>query len=157
MADTSDKVEIKVTQKGINKTVKDLNNISKKLSYIVANVTEEGAKYCKEIAPVYSGELKGSIYGGLTSPTHGFISSYSEHAKYAEFGVGIVAQNNPHPNIDPTEYDINHHELNGWTYYDDYAGKFVHTIGYVGNAFFYRTCEYLKNRLGNIVKVVLKK
>ncbi len=157
MADTNDKITIKVTEKGIDKTVKDLNGLSRKLTYIVAAVAEEGANYCKEIAPVYTGELKGSIYGGVVSPTHGYITSYSEHAKYAEFGVGIVGQQNPHPRIKPDEYDIHHHELNGWTYYDDFAGKFVHTIGYVGNAFFYRTCEYLKNRLGNIVRVVLKK
>lgn len=151
------KVNIKVREKGINKTVKDLLSISKKMNGVVVAITEEGAKYCKENAPVYSGDLKNSIYGGVTSYYHGLITTYSEHAKYAEYGIGIVGQTNPHPNIDTSEYDINKHGSQCWTYYDDYAGQYRHTTGYVGNQFMYKTRVYLENNFARLVRAVFRK
>ena len=147
------------SRKSIVQAKDRLTKISKKVGSgsheAVKNLTLAGYEYMKSIAPVFTGELAGSITWEYDESTNtGRIIVGSGYALYVEYGTGIVGASRPHPEPAPGwTYDSNGHGEKGWTYWDEKAQKYRWTKGQPASAFVYRTREYMKSIAGETLKV----
>ena len=90
------------------------------------------------------------------------VCAESEEILFLEFGTGITYSGNRHPQSDEFGYGAgtypsekqNWNNPNGWWYYDEYAGRYVHTIGNPPLMMMYDTSKEMRNRIENIVKEV---
>lgn len=91
---------------------------------------------------------------------------------FNEMGTGITGLNNPHPNPDGPfkswKYDVNHHGEDGWYYpttpSDPNPYKYVKdgilygwTKGLPSRSMFYNAFLDIKNEIGNIVDIEIRK
>lgn len=79
---------------------------------------------------------------------------------FNEMGTGVVGSNNPHPNPSPQfkswKYDINEHGEKGWIYLKG-DGTYGWTKGLPSRHMFYDAFNDIKNDIGTIVDVELRK
>jgi hypothetical protein len=149
------------SRKSIVQAKDRLTKISKKVGggshEAVKNLTQAGYEYMKSIAPVFTGELAGSITWEYDESTNtGRIIVGSGYALYVEYGTGIVGASRPHPEPAPGwTYDSNGHGEKGWTYFDEQQNRFYHTRGEQPHAFVYKTKEYMKSIAASELKVSL--
>lgn len=73
-----------------------------------------------------------------------YIYTDCEWASFVEFGTGIVAKSNPHPDTSLAnwKYDTNGHGEKGWFYFDN--GEWHWTKGMPSRPFMYETAQKLK-------------
>ena len=78
--------------KGLNKTLKDLQNASKEVLEEVAIETEIFVKNCvvdaKVLAPVDNGKLKQNINGEIIDDFHYLFVAREKYSPFIEFGTG---------------------------------------------------------------------
>lgn len=151
---------LKLNSEYLSNLAKDMGKKSKDvrrlLSLVVKNTLEEGLTFLRNEIPVDTGDLLNSakiVYsdGDLI----GQIRVDSDHAIYVEYGTGIVGAGSPHPELNQSDYDKHKHGEIGWVYFDPEYG-FVRTKGQIGQQFFYRTKEYMKERMGHWSKQLFK-
>lgn len=79
---------------------------------------------------------------------------------FNEMGTGITGANNPHPspseNFKSWKYDVNKHGEKGW-YYPKDDGTYGWTKGLPSRHMFYDAFNDIKDEIGDIVEVELRK
>ena len=79
---------------------------------------------------------------------------------FNEMGTGIVGSNNPHPNPEGPfkswKYDINEHGEKGWKYPKE-DGTYGWTKGLPSRHMFYDAFSDIKDEIGNIVEIEIRK
>lgn len=79
---------------------------------------------------------------------------------FNEMGTGIVGSNNPHPNPDGPfkswKYDVNEHGEKGWKYPKE-DGTYGWTRGLPSRHMFYSAFQDIKDEIGNIVDIEIRK
>lgn len=79
---------------------------------------------------------------------------------FNEMGTGIVGSNNPHPNPDGSfkswKYDVNEHGEKGWVYPKE-DGTYGWTKGLPSRHMFYSAFQDIKDEIGNIVDIEIRK
>lgn len=79
---------------------------------------------------------------------------------FNEMGTGIVGSNNPHPNPDGPfkswKYDVNEHGEKGWVYPKE-DGTYGWTKGLPSRHMFYSAFQDIKDEIGNIVDIEIRK
>lgn len=153
-------MDFKVDLNHINKTIENLNKFSEQYTRCIDDGLDEVAIKTKAKAREYlashpskkSGSLIASdVANKLEVEEIGWgtervirVSSSSDHADFVEFGTGIVGQENPHPNPDGWEYDVNGHGEAGWIYIDKLENKKRWTAGMEARPYIYPTYLWLK-------------
>lgn len=118
-------------------------------------------------------KVKQYCYGnGISEHTDNIYMEYDYQTKigkvwsndsviiFNEMGTGIVGSNNPHPNPSPQfkswKYDKNEHGEKGWKYPKG-DGTYGWTKGLPSRHMFYDAFNDIKNDIGTIVDVELRK
>lgn len=78
------------------------------------------------------------VYYPIDDNTYRLVNE-SEVGAYVEFGTGIVGKLDTNNRASQVgwQYDVNNHGNDGWTYYNEEIGAYVHTKGYAGKSFLY--------------------
>jgi hypothetical protein len=83
------------------------------------------------LVPVATGDLKGSGYHRLNSPTESEAGFTAEHAVYVEFGTGDMGAGGGRK----------------WVYYNAKLGQFVTTSGMAPQPFLRPALDFVRKRL----------
>lgn len=111
----------------------------------VRNLTKSAYEYMKSLVPSETGGLRDSIvYFFDEASCTGTIRVGASYALFVEYGTGIVGAQNPHPEPDGWQYDVNGHGTKGWWYYDPRQERSRWTRGQAAKAFVYKTARYIK-------------
>lgn len=157
---------------GLNKSIqldifdkKSINNVKKEIDLYKKNiklgltklnhqVAESGIEVIKNqaLASEVPNEIIESVQILSETAQSTNIGPAHEDAKFWEFGTGIEGKNNPHPNPDGWQYDVNNHGEKGW-YYRGYDGKVRWTKGIKATAFMLKAYNELKNNASRIVAI----
>ena len=153
--DLFDSASIKRAADNLNRIAKNFKELDKK---ILEEVCSSGAETCREQIIMHgatdSGELYDSVGYEVTDDV-GHIYANATHAKFVEYGTGVVG-NGTYPNGIPWAYDIHGHGEDGWVYYK--KGSFHWTQGQASRPFMYDTAKELKNEgLSKAVKKVIER
>lgn len=111
-----------------------------------AEVVRAAAVY---LAPVDTGELRGSIHTDVTHDnggTQGVVYTNKEYAAYVEFGTGPVGQAN-HAGTSP-DVQVSYRQ-DPWVYRSSRDGKFYRTEGQPAQPYLYPA---LKNNEKNVIR-----
>lgn len=158
-------ITMSLSQSSVRKAIKEVqrykDEFNRKLEEFVRRLAQEGVVVAKmqimAMPAVDTGELLGSIdlkVGDvLTNGYEYIVYTGCEYAKYVEFGTGIVGENNPHPNPDGWQYDINRHGDNGW-FYIGRDGEWHWTKGMPARPFMYNTVIDLYSKIYKIANEV---
>ena len=157
---------MELSKKSLEKTIKNLNRF--KDAYLKGY--DNAVKYATEM--MYNKVLEYCYANGISNHVKNIQWQYDDSTKigrvwtddmviiFNEMGTGIVGSNNPHPN--PTEpfkswkYDVNEHGEKGWKY-PKKDGTFGWTRGLPSRHMFYDAFNDIKNEIGDIVEVEIKK
>lgn len=121
---------------------------------------------------MYNKVLEYCYANGISNHTSQIRWQYDEDTKtgrvwtndmviiFNEMGTGIVGSNNPHPNPDGPfkswKYDVNEHGEEGWKYLKE-DGTYGWTKGLPSRHMFYSAFQDIKDEIGNIVDVEIRK
>lgn len=133
-------------------------DIEKRAAEVVKRTIEDGYEYLMSVIPRNTGELAESAKKEyVDGATKGILRVDGEHALFVEYGTGVVGMHSPHPEATQVgyEYDVHEHGYDGWVYLHEEYG-FVHTIGQIGQQFFYDTKLYMKDRMEYWTKEIFK-
>ena len=151
----------RVSIKNIDRLTQRFNNIANmELRDIVNKATELVHGQAKDLAPVDTGELAGSIKMQVKDTgkeLQGRVYTNVEHAPYAEFGTGIKG-NGTYP------YEVEGLNLEykdkGWAYFDEDKGEWIYTKGQEAQPYMYPALKEnektIKQMFKNGVKTKLK-
>lgn len=131
---------------------------------------DNAVKYATEM--MYNKVLEYCYVNGISNHTSQIQWQYDDNAKsgrvwtndmviiFNEMGTGIVGSNNPHPNPDGPfkswKYDVNEHGEKGWKYPKE-DGTYGWTKGLPSRHMFYSAFQDIKNEIGNIVDIEIRK
>ena len=150
-----------VSIKGVERVVQKFNNIANmNLRSAVNEATKLVHGQAKELAPVDSGDLAGSIHMQVKDTgkeMQGRVYTNLEYAAYVEFGTGIKG-NGTYP------YKVEGLSLKykdkGWAYFDEDKGEWIYTKGQEAQPYMYPALannkKTIKKMLKNAVSKALK-
>lgn len=157
---------MELSKKSLEKAKRFLNKYQEAYSKGVDNAV----KYATET--MYNKVLEYCYANGISNHTSQIQWQYDDNTKtgrvwtndmviiFNEMGTGIVGSNNPHPNPDGPfkswKYDINEHGEKGWLYPKE-DGTYGWTRGLPSGHMFYSAFQDIKNEIGNIVDVEIRK
>lgn len=154
---------VSLTEKGINDAIRKLNkykeDVQKANKTVLEQIGEYGVEYAKQqvatLGAFDTGELYGSIKGELEKPYRYVISTDCEHAKFVEYGTGIVGSQSDVPRELPSgwKYSTN---PNGWVYKGK-DGLYHRTKGMPSRPFMYNTKLELMSLYKETIKKEIKK
>ena len=153
-------INMSLSSSSIDKAIKEVINYKQellgKMQLLIETLVNEGVEIAKNnvsamVGEFATGELEASIKGAyFPARGEGYIVAESDHAMYFEFGIGLVGKENPHPNAQGWQYDVNNHGENGWWYFD--KGEWRWTKGYKYHPFMYNTAIELLGMVEGIAK-----
>ena len=160
--------EFVLSHKSIQELIKNLKNYQKELENSKKYILEALAKYTQERVKHYISKTvdKGGYPSTDTLLNSILISKiigdmvrvYTNlaYAKFVEFGTGITARSNPHPNSSEFgwSYDTNNKGEKGWVYRAS-DGNLYWTQGEEAHQFMYRAYQDLKANYMRLAKQVL--
>ena len=157
---------MELSKKSLEEAKKFLNKYQEAYSKGIDNAV----KYATEM--MYNKVLEYCYANGISNHTSQIQWQYDDNAKtgrvwtndmviiFNEMGTGIVGSNNPHPNPDGPfkswKYDVNEHGEKGWKYPKE-DGTYGWTRGLPSRHMFYSAFQDIKNEIGNIVDVEIRK
>lgn len=157
---------MELTKKSLNEAIKNLNRFKEAYSKGIDNAV----KYATET--MYNKVLEYCYANGISNHTSQIKWEYDDNTKtgrvwtndmviiFNEMGTGITGANNPHPNPDGPfkswKYDVNEHGEKGWRYPKE-DGTFGWTRGLPSRHMFYDAFNDIKNEIGNIVDIEIRK
>lgn len=157
---------MELSKKSLEKAKKFLNKYQEAYSKGVDNAV----KYATEM--MYNKVLEYCYANGISNHTSQIQWQYDDNTKtgrvwtndmviiFNEMGTGIVGSNNPHPNPDGPfkswKYDVNEHGEKGWKYPKE-DGTYGWTKGLPSRHMFYSAFQDIKNEIGNIVDIEIRK
>lgn len=157
---------MELSKKSLEEAKKFLNKYQEAYSKGVDNAV----KYATEM--MYNKVLEYCYANGISNHTSQIQWQYDDNAKsgrvwtndmviiFNEMGTGIVGSNNPHPNPDGPfkswKYDVNEHGEKGWKYPKE-DGTYGWTRGLPSRHMFYSAFQDIKNEIGNIVDIEIRK
>ena len=170
---------MELSKKSLNEAIKNLNRFKDAYSKGIDNAV----KYATET--MYNKVLEYCYANGISNHTSQIKWEYDDNTKtgrvwtndmviiFNEMGTGITGANNPHPNPDGPfkswEYDRNGHGEAGWWYPttesdpNPYKRIFkdgvlrAWTKGLPSRHMFYDAFNDIKNEIGNIVDIEIRK
>lgn len=142
-----------VSIKGVDRLTKKFNNIANMdLRSAVNEATKLVHGQAKELAPVDSGNLAGSIHMQVKDTgkeMQGRVYTNLEYAAYVEFGTGITG-NGTYP------YKIKGLSLEyrdkGWAYFDEDSGEWIYTKGQAAQPYMYPALANHKKTIEKMLK-----
>ena len=157
---------MELSKKSLEKAKKFLNKYQEAYSKGIDNAV----KYATEM--MYNKVLEYCYANGISNHTSQIQWQYDDNTKtgrvwtndmviiFNEMGTGIVGSNNPHPNPDGPfkswKYDVNEHGEKGWKYPKE-DGTYGWTRGLPSRHMFYSAFQDIKNEIGNIVDIEIRK
>ena len=157
---------MELSKKSLEEAKKFLNKYQEAYSKGIDNAV----KYATEM--MYNKVLEYCYANGISNHTSQIQWQYDDNAKsgrvwtndmviiFNEMGTGIVGSNNPHPNPDGPfkswKYDINEYGEEGWKYPKE-DGTYGWTRGLPSRHMFYSAFQDIKNEIGNIVDIEIRK
>ena len=157
---------MELSKKSLNEAIKNLNRFKEAYSKVIENAV----KYATET--MYNKVLEYCYANGISNHTSQIKWEYDDNTKtgrvwtndmviiFNEMGTGITGANNPHPNPDGPfkswRYDVNEHGEKGWKYPKE-DGTFGWTRGLPSRHMFYDAFNDIKNEIGNIVDIEIRK
>lgn len=157
---------MELSKKSLEEAKKFLNKYQEAYSKGIDNAV----KYATEM--MYNKVLEYCYANGISNHTSQIQWQYDDNAKsgrvwtndmviiFNEMGTGIVGSNNPHPNPDGPfkswKYDVNEHGEKGWKYPKE-DGTYGWTKGLPSRHMFYSAFQDIKNEIGNIVDIEIRK
>ncbi len=157
---------MELSKKSLEEAKKFLNKYQEAYSKGIDNAV----KYATEM--MYNKVLEYCYANGISNHTSQIQWQYDDNAKsgrvwtndmviiFNEMGTGIVGSNNPHPNPDGPfkswRYDVNEHGEKGWKYPKE-DGTYGWTKGLPSRHMFYSAFQDIKNEIGNIVDIEIRK
>lgn len=141
-----------------SKTLKTINKLQKDINRAVyQGINDAVEKIITKLFDIMDEYGVSGLQSDVTSTIYkgGFeISVNGDVALFVEYGTGVVGASFPHP-VDPWEYDINNHGLEGWYYYD--ANKKLRwTAGMPSRPYFYDLIQWIQKR-GVILRSINKR
>lgn len=157
---------MELSKKSLEEAKKFLNKYQEAYSKGIDNAV----KYATEM--MYNKVLEYCYANGISNHTSQIQWQYDDNTKtgrvwtndmviiFNEMGTGIVGSNNPHPNPDGPfkswKYDVNEHGEKGWKYPKE-DGTYGWTKGLPSRHMFYSAFQDIKNEIGNIVDIEIRK
>ena len=157
---------MELSKKSLEEAKKFLNKYQEAYSKGIDNAV----KYATEM--MYNKVLEYCYANGISNHTSQIKWQYDDNTKtgrvwtndmviiFNEMGTGIVGSNNPHPNPDGPfkswKYDVNEHGEKGWKYPKE-DGTYGWTRGLPSRHMFYSAFQDIKNEIGNIVDIEIRK
>lgn len=157
---------MELSKKSLEEAKKFLNKYQEAYSKGIDNAV----KYATEM--MYNKVLEYCYANGISNHTSQIQWQYDDNTKtgrvwtndmviiFNEMGTGIVGSNNPHPNPDGPfkswKYDVNEHGAKGWKYPKE-DGTYGWTKGLPSRHMFYSAFQDIKNEIGNIVDIEIRK
>ncbi len=157
---------MELSKKSLEEAKKFLNKYQEAYSKGIDNAV----KYATEM--MYNKVLEYCYANGISNHTSQIQWQYDDNTKtgrvwtndmviiFNEMGTGIVGSNNPHPNPDGPfkswKYDVNEHGEKGWKY-PKKDGTYGWTRGLPSRHMFYSAFQDIKNEIGNIVDIEIRK
>ena len=157
---------MELSKKSLEEAKKFLNKYQEAYSKGIDNAV----KYATEM--MYNKVLEYCYANGISNHTSQIQWQYDDNTKtgrvwtndmviiFNEMGTGIVGSNNPHPNPDGPfkswKYDVNEHGEKGWRY-PKKDGTYGWTRGLPSRHMFYSAFQDIKNEIGNIVDIEIRK
>ena len=157
---------MELSKKSLEEAKKFLNKYQEAYSKGIDNAV----KYATEM--MYNKVLEYCYANGISNHTSQIQWQYDDNTKtgrvwtndmviiFNEMGTGIVGSNNPHPNPDGPfkswKYDVNEHGEKGWLYPKE-DGTYGWTRGLPSRHMFYSAFQDIKNEIGNIVDIEIRK
>ena len=147
-----------VSIKGVERVVQKFNNIANmNLRSAVNEATKLVHGQAKELAPVDSGDLAGSIHMQVKDTgkeMQGRVYTNLEYAAYVEFGTGIKG-NGTYP------YKVEGLSLKykdkGWAYFDEDKGEWIYTKGQEAQPYMYPALANHKKTIEKMLKNAVSK
>ena len=157
---------MELSKKSLEETIKKLNSFKDAYSKGIDNAV----KYATEL--MYYKVLEYCYANGILNHISQIHWEYDDNTKtgrvwtndmviiFNEMGTGIIGDKNPHPNPDGPfkswRYDVNEHGEKGWRYPKE-DGTFGWTRGLPSRHMFYDAFNDIKNEIGNIVDIEIRK
>lgn len=157
---------MELSKKSLEEAKKFLNKYQEAYSKGIDNAV----KYATEM--MYNKVLEYCYANGISNHTSQIQWQYDDNTRtgrvwtndmviiFNEMGTGIVGSNNPHPNPDGPfkswKYDVNEHGEKGWKYPKE-DGTYGWTRGLPSRHMFYSAFQDIKNEIGNIVDIEIRK
>ena len=157
---------MELSKKSLEEAKRFLNKYQEAYSKGIDNAV----KYATEM--MYNKVLEYCYANGISNHTSQIQWQYDDNTKtgrvwtndmviiFNEMGTGIVGSNNPHPNPDGPfkswKYDVNEHGEEGWKYPKE-DGTYGWTKGLPSRHMFYSAFQDIKNEIGNIVDIEIRK
>lgn len=157
---------MELSKKSLEEAKKFLNKYQEAYSKGIDNAV----KYATEM--MYNKVLEYCYANGISNHTSQIQWQYDDNTKtgkvwtndmviiFNEMGTGIVGSNNPHPNPDGPfkswKYDVNEHGEKGWIYPKE-DGTYGWTKGLPSRHMFYSAFQDIKDEIGNIVDIEIRK
>ena len=157
---------MELSKKSLEEAKKFLNKYQEAYSKGIDNAV----KYATEM--MYNKVLEYCYANGISNHTSQIKWQYDDNTKtgkvwandmviiFNEMGTGIVGSDNPHPNPDGPfkswKYDVNEHGEKGWKYPKE-DGTYGWTKGLPSRHMFYSAFQDIKDEIGNIVDIEIRK
>lgn len=157
---------MELSKKSLEEAKKFLNKYKEAYSKGIDNAV----KYATEM--MYNKVLEYCYANGISNHISQIKWEYDDNTKtgrvwtndmviiFNEMGTGIVGSNNPHPNPDGPfkswKYDVNEHGEKGWVYPKE-DGTYGWTTGLPSRHMFYSAFQDIKDEIGNIVDIEIRK
>ena len=157
---------MELSKKSLEEAIKKLNRFKEAYSKGIDNAV----KYATEM--MYNKVLEYCYANGILNHTNQIKWEYDDNTKtgrvwtndmviiFNEMGTGITGANNPHPSPNGAfkswKYDVNEHGEKGWRYPKE-DGTFGWTKGLPSRHMFYDAFNDIKNEIGNIVDIEIRK
>ena len=124
------------------------NDVLNHLAYRGAENAKQELRIMIPANPYRTYDIVNTIRPTYTLPPTNRVASVDapvEYAAFVEYGTGTVGASQGHPTAfkEGWAYDVNSHDLAGWTYYNNRDGKMHNTAGYEARPFMYMTKLYL--------------
>jgi hypothetical protein len=157
---------MELSKKSLEEAKRFLNKYQEAYSKGIDNAV----KYATEM--MYNKVLEYCYANGISNHTSQIQWQYDDNTKtgrvwtndmviiFNEMGTGLVGSNNPHPNPDGPfkswKYDVNEHGEKGWLYPKE-DGTYGWTKGLPSRHMFYSAFQDIKDEIGNIVDIEIRK
>lgn len=157
---------MELSKKSLEEAKKFLNKYKEAYSKGIDNAV----KYATEM--MYNKVLEYCYANGISNHISQIKWEYDDNTKtgrvwtndmviiFNEMGTGIVGSNNPHPKPDGPfkswKYDVNEHGEKGWVYPKE-DGTYGWTKGLPSRHMFYSAFQDIKDEIGNIVDIEIRK
>lgn len=142
-----------VTIKGVDRLTKKFNNIANmNLRSAVNEATKLVHGQAKELAPVDSGNLAGSIHMQVKDTgkeMQGRVYTNLEYAAYVEFGTGITGNGTYPYKVEGLSLE---YRDKGWAYFDEDKGEWIYTKGQEAQPYMYPALSTHKKAIEKILK-----